>query len=535
MDFHQVKRVYYTLIHLKLTQVYYRIKYRLIKPKRIVTLWEGVINQVNLIDFPEKQKSLSIKGNRWSFRFLNLEQSFSENRVNWSFRDFGMLWTFNLNYFDWLHQPGMSKNEGLKTLSHYFATSSNNSIILHPYPTSLRIINTAKFICKWQIKEDWIYNEMASDLKFVSRRLEYHLLANHLLENAFALYIGGLITCTNKLVHKGKKLLERELKIQILGDGMHFERSPMYHMIILERLLDALNFANAYNEELSSLLKFYSIRMTRLVLNWKSLDRIPMMQDSTYDISLSVQVLLNYSKSLLDKEYPTSPIDLKESGYRMLGNGTFIVFANVGNIGPSYQPGHSHADELNFELFHKGRPIIVDSGISTYNKNDRRQLERSTRNHNCLCLNNKNTSDVWSGFRVGRRAKVKFLDGNQGFQAEHDGYKPLIIKRIWNFTKQSINIEDEILYQSKSTSNSSNLEAIGRFHINPDLVVEQQTETIFKIGDKIILELKSSSCQEKIWIKEFNYSLGLNKLVMGQVINYTCRGQMKYSFYEEKE
>ena len=89
-----------------------------------------------------------------------------------------------------------------------------------------------------------------SDLRFLRGRLEFHLLANHLLENAFALYIGGLITNEDVFIKEGKKLLVRELKEQVLEDGMHYERSPMYHLIILERLLDALNFAKAMGDNL---------------------------------------------------------------------------------------------------------------------------------------------------------------------------------------------------------------------------------------------------------------------------------------------
>ena len=227
MDLHQIKRLYHTLKHLKFTQVYHQIKYRLVKPKRVATPRDGAFAQVDLVDFPKKQKSLSIGEDMWSFSFLNLEQSFFQDSIDWSFPDYGMLWTYNLNYFDWLHQTGMSKELGLETLSRFYSIpAEKNPIILHPYPTSLRIINTAKFISMWDIKEDWLYYELVSDLKFLCGRLEYHLLANHLLENAFALYIGGLITNQGEFIQKGKKLLVRELKEQVLSDGMHYERSP---------------------------------------------------------------------------------------------------------------------------------------------------------------------------------------------------------------------------------------------------------------------------------------------------------------------
>ena len=445
MDLPQIKIHYHTLKYLKFTQVYHQIKYRLVKPKRVATAWEGIFAQVDLVYFPEKQTSLSLSNDVLSFRFLNLEKSFSRNSVDWSFGDYGMLWTYSLNYFDWLHKSGISKELGLETLNNFYSTpAEKNPIILHPYPTSLRIINTAKFISKWDITEDWLYHEFVADLKFLSGRLEYHLLANHLLENAFALYIGGLITNQDEFIQKGKKLLVRELKEQVLHDGMHYERSPMYHLIILERLLDTLNFAKATDDDLESILESYVIRMTGLAMNWEDLERIPMMQDSAYDIALTVPEILKYSKSLLGDDYPSMPNDLKDSGYRKLKSESFSLFANVGSIGPSYQPGHAHADELNFELFYQGIPIIVDTGTSTYENNSRRNIERSTQSHNCVMIENKNSSDVWSSFRVGKRAKVDLKKDSSLIEAQCTGFKSdLSINRKWSVTKDCFIIEDD--------------------------------------------------------------------------------------------
>ena len=79
---------------------------------------------------------------------------------------------------------------------------------------------------------------------------------------------------------------------------MHYERSPMYHLIILERLLDALNFAKATSDDLEAMLESYAVRMTGLTMNWEDLDRIPMMQDSAYDVALTVpEVLVTIQKA----------------------------------------------------------------------------------------------------------------------------------------------------------------------------------------------------------------------------------------------
>ena len=531
MDLHQVKRIYHTLKHLKFTQVYYQIKYRLVKQKRLATVWEGALAQVDLIDFPEKQKSLSINNDDWSFGFLNLEQSFSQDRLNWSFGNYGMLWTYNLNYFDWLHQPDMSKEQGLETLSKFYATSADkNPIILHPYPTSLRIINTAKFISKWDIKEHWLYYELASDLKSLSGRLEFHLLANHLLENAFALYMGGLITNQKEFTQKGKKLLVRELKEQVLNDGMHYERSPMYHLIILERLLDALNFAMASGDDLKSVLKSYAVRMTGLAMNWEDLDRIPMMQDSAYGIALTVPEILNYSKCLLDEDYPSKNNGLMDSGYCRLNSRNFSLFTNVGSIAPSYQPGHAHADELNFELFYKGAPIIVDTGISTYDKNARRQYERSTTSHNCITIEDKNSSDVWSGFRVGRKAQVHFLSDYGFIKASHNGYKDCVVSRKWWGSDNG----DLCFLDEVETSNSEKRSlSRGRLHFHPDWTLQLENNGIVKVGNELLIEFSSSLVEvPEIEIEEYNYAQGYNCLRKAKVVTYSCNNQMQITIRE---
>lgn len=512
-------RLYHTLKYLKFTQVYHQIKYRLVKPKRVSTPRDGAFAQVDLADFPKKQKSLSNSEGVWSFSFLNLEQSFSQDSIDWSFRDYGMLWTYNLNYFDWLHQSGMSKEQGLEVLSRYYATPAvQNSIILHPYPTSLRIINAAKFVSKWDIKEDWLYRELVSDLHFLNGRLEYHLLANHLLENVFALYIGGLITNQREFVKEVKKILLRELKEQVLNDGMHYERSPMYHLIILERLLDALNVAKALGDDLEAMLRSYAARMTGLTMNWEDLDRIPMMQDSAYDVALTVPEILKYSKSLLDDDYPSKSNNLKDSGYRKMNSGSLRVFANVGSIGPSYQPGHAHADELNFELFYKGSPIIVDAGVSTYEKNNRRLLERSTSSHNCVD-SGKNSSDVWSGFRVGKRAAVKIgLDDDQKLTATHDGFGGLTSRTFDGSVTSQMTLTDNLEYQS--TSNDS--PAKGYLHLHPDVHLEQLDKGTFLLNNQIELTIKSDDSNPSIIeLEKYSYAKGYNILIDATVISYS--------------
>jgi len=303
-----------------------------------------------------------------------------------------------------------------------------------------------------------------------------------------------------------------------LNDGIHYERSPMYHLIILERLLDALNFAKATSDDLGAMLESYAVRMTGLAINWEDLDRIPLMQDSAYDIALTAPEVLKYSKSLLGDNYPSRSSELRDSGYRKLKSGSFSLFANVGSIGPSYQPGHAHADELNFELFYKGSPIIVDTGVSTYEKNDRRQLERSTNSHNCVVLDS-NSSDVWSGFRVGSRANIKIgVDDDQKLKAEHDGFGTITARTFDSTVTGEMIISDELKYQS----NSKGYYGKGYLHFHPDVHLEQMDEATFLINNQITLSFNSDRYNPSIIeLENYSYAKGFNTLVDATVILYS--------------
>ena len=292
----------------------------------------------------------------------------------------------------------------------------------------------------------------------------------------------------------------------------------MYHLIILERLLDALNFAKATFDDLEAMLESYAVRMIGLTMNWEDLDRIPMMQDSAYDIALTVPEVLKYSKSLLGDDYPSRPNELKDSGYRKLKSDSFSLFANVGSIGPFYQPGHAHADELNFELFYEGSSIIVDTGVSTYEKNDRRLLERSTSSHNCVDLGG-NSSDVWSGFRVGKRATVNIgLDDDQKLTASHDGFGRLTSRTFDSSITGQVTLTDKLEYQS--TSNGSS--AKGYLHLHPGVHLEQLGKATFLMNNQIELTIKSDeSHPSSIELGNYSYAKGYNSLIDATVISYS--------------
>ena len=95
-----------TVKHLKPTQVYHQIKYRLVKAQ-YVPLSAPSVDVPTLKTAPIPKFKCS-KGDK--FTFLNLEHEFA----GWNFTDNGMLWAYNQNYFDWINQEGITAEEGCK-------------------------------------------------------------------------------------------------------------------------------------------------------------------------------------------------------------------------------------------------------------------------------------------------------------------------------------------------------------------------------------------------------------------------------------
>ena len=136
---------------------------------------------------------------------------------------------------------------------------------------------------------------------------------------------------------------------------------------------------------------------------------------------------------------------LSVSGYRKFTGINYELLVDVGNLGPDYIPGHAHCDIFNFELYIHSKPVIVDTGTSTYEQNTRRMEERGTKSHNTVVLGNFEQSEIWASHRVGRRARTIIKDENVNHvAAEHNGYERfgIIHQRTFLCTEHQIEITD---------------------------------------------------------------------------------------------
>jgi uncharacterized heparinase superfamily protein len=252
-------------------------------------------------------------------------------------------------------------------------------------------------------------------------------------------------------------ILNKELPEQVLADGGNFELSPMYHAIFLEDLLDIINVHQVYEKKLPDNIVSKVIQMLKWLENMCHPDgEIAFFNDSTLNVAPTLDKLLDYAKRLNIKILRGGVkvlVYLPDSGYVRVERGDLVAILDVASIGPNYIPGHGHADTLSFELSLFGKKVIVNSGISTYGSSSERHNQRSTLSHSTVVIDEENSSEVWGGFRVARRAnvfniKIKESDNNIKVSADHNGYKRFkgkpIHNREWDFSKNSVIIKDRI-------------------------------------------------------------------------------------------
>lgn len=443
------------------------------------------------------------------FAFLNRETTLNFPG-GWNDTALPKLWLYNLHYFDDL---GGSPDKDHARLCVGLAQrwiAENPPVVgngWEPYPLSLRIVNWLKFSLSHGSLPAGMKESLAVQVRALEQRVEWHILANHIFANAKALTFAGLCFGGEegaRWLRKGLQILDREIAEQILPDGGHFERSPMYHAIILEDLLDLINASAAFPGllgERASVWKALAGRMLSWLAAMSHADGdIAFFNDCALGIAPRLAELSAYAARAGVSNLPspaTQVIDLAESGYVRVNLEPFSLIFDAAPVGPDYQPGHAHADTLSFELSVLTRRVIVNSAVSTYEANALRASERATSAHNTVEIGGRSSSEVWSAFRVARRARVSrrsisWPGEDLLLEASHDGYRrpggPGLVTRSISMSPDRVVITDRV--------EGVVSEARARLRFSPGLVVSLDATGLSGVvseNGKAILTWKSSA------------------------------------------
>ncbi|WP_021024127.1 heparinase II/III family protein [Salinivibrio costicola] len=523
----KIHNLYHTAKHLKLTQVINRFKRNLIKPK--------LISCAEVIEYPlsgvwlsvELVKSSYVEG--VEYRFLNHQGKVSD----WNDLRQEKLWLYNLHYFDDLNAIGcLDRKEVHREL--ITAWVEENPPLKgngwEPYPQSLRIVNWIQWFLSGNQPEAIWQESLWQQAAVLEQDLEYHLLGNHLFANAKALIFAGCYfegVDASRWLETGLSIIDKELKEQILDDGGNFELTPMYHNTMLADVLDLINLTAVYQSpELEKRITSWR-NLAEKMLTWMNIMTHPngdvaLFNDSANGIAATADKLNDYALQLgIDSKLDNKPVThLKDSGYIKLVVGQQSAFLDVAKVGPDYIPGHAHADTLSFEWNYGKQRVFVNSGTSVYGLGDERLRQRKTAAHNTVVVDEQDSSEVWSGFRVARRAypSTPFLSSTGGtatVECSHNGYMRLAGKvthhRKWTMSDDSFLITDKL--------SGRYLTAKAHYHLHPDINVKKNDDLIYLVlpcGELLQLTIDGADVEiiDTTWHPEFGLSIVNKKLIL---------------------
>ncbi len=489
-------RLFYTLKDIGFKRIFLRVRHEILslldKNLPLKLTWFFLRKGKNTPKFTNIKINIDLKifnkkdlqENDYNIEFIFLNRKIKlKDLIYWNNKNWSRLFLFNIHYFEWarywlddaLETKSWSKEASTLPFlidSWIKSNTPKHGDGWHSYTTSLRVRNwiwiflfSPDLITKKRIDSIWY------QICWLRFRTESHHGGNHLLENLISLCFGGIVfdsKFSTRIYKYAIKSLEKELKLQILNDGGHEERSASYHILILDRLTE-LGCLLIINERIVP--KWLNQKVKEM-LGWlKNIrlinDNYPIFNDCPKETCGNINDVYFFAKGFVEKKcykvnglrgkllnvisqeknpqtlirnYENYGITyLKDTGWTFLRftSGWELVF-KCGIPCPKHLGAHAHSDQLSFDLFYKGIPIIIETGTSSYDKSFFRDFERSSKAHNTIQLGiqrNYQTIwyepiDVWSIFRAGKKASPNERDCGEcnewlWVQGSHNGYEEI--------------------------------------------------------------------------------------------------------------
>ncbi len=321
--------------------------------------------------------------------------------ADWEMAGAPLLWRFHLYYWDWAWALASGERPAQARAMFAALWSSWRAAVLpgtgpawHPYPAALRAWSfcgiygalVAGGPCAEPFRAD-----LAAHAGFLRRSLETDVGGNHLVKNLKALAGLGVFGADDALLDFALRRLHRQLAVQVLPDGGHYERAPAYHCQVLGDLTDIAGLLRAAGRPEPGGLR----------------DAIDAMRGW-----LAAVLTPPGDVPLLNDGFPVSP-----------------------------------------ELLGGLRPAELPGGSLHYEAGPARDRERSTAAHNTLEVDGHDSTEVWGAFRAGRRARVSgvsadWCEGVLTVAAAHDGYRHLPGRprhhRRWSLSPDGLRVDDTV-------------------------------------------------------------------------------------------
>jgi uncharacterized heparinase superfamily protein len=305
-------------------------------------------------------------------------------------------------------------------------------------------------------------SQLAVHAVFLRDNLELDLRGNHLLRDYVGLIFADALLGSSP---DALGMLRAELAEQVLPDGCHVERSPLYHAVVLQDLIECRALLGA---ETPDWLEDAIARMAGFLAHLlPPSGDLPLLGDSWRGEIAPGRILEEAGNGTP----PMAGVPERSSGLVVLRRGGTHAIIRAGAHGPDYQLGHAHADGLSFELYRGRSCTISDTGTGTYDAGPSRSRIRSTAAHNTLQLDGQEQLEAWGSFRVGRRGRGRVRDRGSNDHWEwvwgiHDGYRWLPGRPIH---QRLLAVSDEAVIALDTVTGAGRHRIRNAIHLHPDL------------------------------------------------------------------
>lgn len=470
-----VKRVFLyinTIKYLKFIQVLYQLKNRIFGSRK-----KRIVKQIRTIKNIPQARPVSVMipaldlGQSYLTRFQiedllkNEVEILHEKHVvdltQWEVKDASHLWNYNLHYLEFLIPLAVAgkddeSDECFQKWCEYVSLWMDHPArdSFEPYTISMRIPNL--LICMNFLQEKIQGSELERKLieniyqqyQYLLATQEMALLANHYFENLKAILICSLLFGEDKKYKTYFVKFCGQIKEQILTDGLHYERSIMYHKIVLEdilRVYSVLDGRKEYRNDAEKLLLVIETMAGALASVSCGFSKTPLFNDAGNNVAKDTDTLLKAVREITGRGILAEQTSFEVAGYYKLYAGKSTLLFDCGQIGPSYMGGHAHCDCLSFELSIGGRILFINSGTYQY-QGRLRQFFRSTMAHNTIMIDDREQAELWGEHRAARRlsgiaCEISGQSVSGRFRSFHGDY---FCRRI-ELTEKNLKIRDHVM------------------------------------------------------------------------------------------
>lgn len=318
----------------------------------------------------------------------------------------------------------------------------------------------------------------------------YSSANNHLIVEAYAIGQTGVLCNYTPWIKLSVDILTRELPLQNYSDGINKELSLHYQSFYMEAMGLMMRLLIKNGIEVPAAWKPMLDKMCTYVANCMGdYGEVVVFGDDDEGKILDLQGGLNHYRYVLglfslmmDKQYtkldgldcenlrwlfcaeernaaqdkplylPSLSVCYKEGGNTILRSEDRKILIGIDHaaLGFGSIAAHGHADALSFQMFVDGNPVFVDPGTYIYHCDlESRNAFRKTENHNTVCINGKDQSEMLGAFLWGRKAECELIEYSEDtdkvlVRASHNGYQPVIHTRSFIFNKlDELIIQDE--------------------------------------------------------------------------------------------